>query len=170
MQDMQELRLGLVTSKYRIVHLIKIPSRILDYDYDDTNLNRRFISTYIHSLEFYDAMTGTKLYEFSFPSDACAEMIASLYKLQYDFNYIPNDFRITIPSTPSVNLPLLVMFYLASNTSTPTMVMRITNSCTTCIDDLNIIFYGEQEINAFIDLLEADEVTEMFVEPSSDRW
>lgn len=168
MQDKQEL--CLVTSKYRIIHSIKIPSRMSDYDYDDTNLSRRFISTYIHKLEFYDVMTGTKLYEFGFPSDACAEMIASLYKLQYDSDYTPDDFGITIPPTPSMNLSLLIMFYLVSNTSIPTMVMRITNSCTTCIDDLNIIFYGEQEINAFIDLLEVDEVTRMFVEPSSDRW
>lgn len=142
---------GLTTFRYKITHTIKTPTRITDYDYGD---GERYISTYIHTLEFRDKITESKIYEVSFPSDVCAQIISVLYKI-----VITNDSNIQSIIIPdNVNSGFHIWYAPGPNISI------------TVTDKNNVIavfwFNGSEEINGLIDLLDVDEMEEMFVSPS----
>lgn len=156
------------TSRYRVIHRVKEPSRVTDYDYDWRESDKRFITTYLHTLEFYDVLTNAKIYELNFSSETCAEILLTIYKVLAEAPDLANYHKtIIVPTTVPDNIYLHVTFNLKFKSI---LDMRITNSCTCMIENTNLFFYGEREIQAFIDLLETERVVGMFVTPSSDRW
>ena len=143
----------LVTSRYKIIHTIKAPTRITDYDYGD---GKRYISTYIHTLEFRDKITESKIYEFSFPSDVCAQIISVLYRIM-----IIDDYSIPfIPIPGNINRGLHIWYMPGYNLS-----ITMTDN-----EDISAVFLfnGTEEINGLISLLDVDEIEEMFVSPSEE--
>lgn len=135
-----------------------------DYDYD--TLGNRYITSYLHTLKFRDVITETDLFEFSFPSDACADMILILLKLITTGCPVNGSSVIITPD--SVNgIFSCVTFTSGSNGS---LFMRVSNSRFSFINSPRFIFVNEKEISDFASLLEADDILDMYVEPSSDRW
>lgn len=154
------------TSRYKIFHKVEIPTRITDYDYDSEG--NRYITSYLHTLEFKDALTGAKLFEFSFPSDACAEMILILLKLITNSVRPHESTSVMIPTGSTEMIYMNVVFTYGFHEET--LTMRIMNSCSTLIDSPRFIFTGEEEISALVNLLEVENIMDMYVMPSSDRW
>lgn len=163
---MGDKEFALSTSRYKIFHKVKIPTRMSDYDYDSTG--NRYITSYLHTLEFYDVITGAKIFEFSFSSDACAEMVLILLKLITHSLRPHESTAVMIPSDTMENIYMNVVFTYGYYQDT--LTMRVMNSCSTLIDSPRFIFTGEKEISALIDLLEVEDIVDMYVVPSSDRW
>ena len=144
---------SLTTFRYKITHTIKTPTKITDYDYGD---GKRYISTYIHTLEFRDKITESKIYEVSFPSDVCAQIISVLYKVM-----ITDDPHIqSIPVPGNANSSLHIWY-----TPSPSISITVTEK-----EDIIALFWfsGSEEINGLIDILDVDEMEEMFVSPSEE--
>lgn len=159
----------LMTSRYKIFHKVDIPTRVSDYDYDDEG--NRYITSYLHTLEFKDVLTEATLFKFSFPSDVCAEMILILYRLISN-GMRPHDLTsVMIPSgsnTETIYLNVVFTYGIYGNQHT--LTMRVMNSCSTFIDSPRFIFSGDIEISSLINLLEVEQVVDMYVSPSTDRW
>lgn len=62
---MGRLRLG----PFNVDHYITAPSKSSDYDYDPSRPYRRFISTFLHHLEFRDIVVGNVLQEVMFSTE-----------------------------------------------------------------------------------------------------
>lgn len=156
---------SLSTSKYKILHTVTTPTRMSDYDYDE--YGNRYIMSYLHTLEFHDKILGNKIYEFSFPSDACAEMILILYKLLSGSSLYNGSASVIItPDSTSGIYSNIVFSYGYQNSLT----MRVTNSKSAFIDSPRFVFANQNEVLAFINLLEVEDIIDMYVVPSSDRW
>ena len=157
------------TSRYRVIHRVKEPSRVTDYDYDDKG--NRYITSYLHTLEFKDILTEAPLFKFSFPSDICAEMLLILYKLITNSVRPHEPTSVMIPSgSTTETIYLNVVFTYGIYGDKHTLTMRVMNSCLTFIDSPRFIFSGDEEISSLVNLLEVERVVDMFVTPSSDRW
>lgn len=158
------------TSRYKIFHRVDIPTRMSDYDYDDEG--NRYITSYLHTLEFRDALTEAPLFKFSFSSDACAEMLLILYKLIANSVHQNEPTSVMIPSGSNTETIYLnvVFTYGIYGGDQHTLTMRIMNSCLTFIDSPRFIFSGDEEISSLINLLEVERVVDMYVTPSTDRW
>lgn len=159
----------LMTSRYKIFHKVEIPTRMSDYDYD--NDGNRYITSYLHTLEFKDALTEAPLFKFSFPSDVCAEMLLIMYKLITNSVHPHEPTSVMIPSGSNTEtIYLNVVFTYGIYGDQHTLTMRIMNSCSTFIDSPRFIFTGDEEISSLINLLEVEQVVDMYVSPSTDRW
>ena len=65
-------------SNYNMEYFINYPSKAFDYDYDE---ERRFVSTYIQGLIFYDKITNFKNIVIKFSPDVCYKFIYGLNQM-----------------------------------------------------------------------------------------
>lgn len=149
--------LGLIN----VIHNISMPSKISDYDYDPTNIDRRFISTYLHTLTFLDAITGIELISFSFDSLLCADMISDLYELSHK-------------DIPVASLSISNIHFSSRITSDGRIVFtKIQNQPLRMgiFDSVDLIVSIEiSDIDSLIETLNTDEIEDMFINNSDDRW
>lgn len=141
--------------EYRINHSINTPSPISDYDYDPSREGRRFYSTYSHKLAIFDRYTDMELVSINFSSFTCAEILSSLYKMYATHAWV----HITVQGE-----------YLSNNPNTPVSMTFTTSN--DGINDMIISIYSSgsvigtfkiPNIKNFIDILEFDEIEDMFI-------
>lgn len=153
------------TSKYNILHRVTTPSRMSDYDYDE--YGNRYITSYLHTLEFHDKILGSKIFEFSFPSDVCAEMVLTLFKLMSGSPLFNGSASIIISPDSTNGIYSNVTFTHGYQSS---ISMRVSNSKSDFLNSPRFVFVNQDEVFKFIDLLEVEDIVDMYVVPSSDRW
>lgn len=153
----------LYLEKYFIEHDLRYPSKVSDYDYDPNNLNRRFVTTYIHYLIFKDTITNIEILSLKFTSEICARIISVLYQLSFDIEDTSNS--TTVISINDIfidgkNLPSTIIVSKVGNN----VNISLAKSHETISISLNAI-----EVQEFISLLERDEILDMYV-VDSDEW
>ena len=155
------------TSRYKIHHKVRMPTRMSDYDYDSEGSQKRFISFYLHTLEFYDILTNVKLLELDFSSEICASILTCLYDALYRRSCSEDNSSIQIPTGGMNNTYMELSFKLI----TPSILaMSLTNSYSSLTEATILLFNYTMDIKSFIDLLEIENIFDMYVVPSSDRW
>ena len=68
-------------ANYLVRHSLVLPSKFSDYDYDDRDPNRRFLSDIFHKLEFFDAILNNSLCTILFTSDTSMILCDALYHM-----------------------------------------------------------------------------------------
>lgn len=154
---MQDQKFYITTNRYKIVHEIRVPTKMSDYDYDYIESGRRFISFYLHTLTLYDIFTNVKIVEFSFPSESCADIAFYLYKSLYE----NIDQAFTITSTKGC-IELVFRFSTSS-----TFSISVIENYRHHTDKINL-FFNRGDVQDLINLLEI-EIVDMYVLQSSDR-
>lgn len=71
---------------YDILYIIDLPTKVTDYDYDINKPDRRFISTLLHELRFYDKFNKVEIANLKFSSDVCYNIRYSLSKITEQIN------------------------------------------------------------------------------------
>jgi len=165
-------------SQYIVEHSISEPSKMSDYDYDPTRPERRFVTTYIHHLSFADKITGVPVLALSFPSETCANIIASLYGMLLSKNaqgVVPAyDMQRAAPYTLANPIVLSIRNIFIEGKSIPStgVITNIndhirftvaSNGNTLCVS------FTYDEADMLIKLLEIDEIVDMYVDYSDDR-
>ena len=150
------------TVNYKVNHKISVPSRVGDYDYDPNNPDRRFVSTYIHTLEFRDKITDQEVITLTMSSEECANLISALYII--DYTSTNNDScAYTICYVYKDNIPCK----LVACTVLHCMYFRIfTEDGKTLIALLN---FAPLDVSKLIAVLENEAVDELYVSFTSDR-
>lgn len=174
------------TQNYRISHSIEEPSEMSDYDYDPSRPLRRFISTYIHKVEFFDVVTDQRIISLSFSSETCAQFIVGLYGVYFKRD---NTFNDAYPISPdptmstvldeAISLRKFVNYgNILLTTVTPVFIDNSTRAGSVVISrnqdyvQLSIINQGSPVINLrisldeagyLLNLLETEEMEDMFV-------
>ena len=133
---------------YDLIYNIDIPTKISDYDYDDAIPERRFISTLLHSLSFYDNIIGIEVLNLKFSTDTC-------YKLKYGLlQFLQNE-----KQTNNRLLILTIKDIYANNMMTPSIIslFKLPNNLIqiSVLNNINnsVITFTEFEINQLIKLL-----------------
>lgn len=133
---------------YDLIYNIDIPTKISDYDYDDAIPERRFISTLLHSLSFYDNIIGIEVLNLKFSTDTC-------YKLKYGLLQILQNEK----QTNNRLLILTIKDIYANNMMTPSIIslFKLPNNLIqiSVLNNINnsVITFTEFEINQLIKLL-----------------
>ena len=70
-----------LSNGYMVIHKMVEPSKISDYDYDPRYSNRRFYSTFFHTLEFIDPITNVSYCELFFPTEVAESICSALFRL-----------------------------------------------------------------------------------------
>ena len=78
-------------SNYSVRHSIVLPSKFSDYDYDDTNPDRRFLSEIFHKLDFIDSIIGIQLCSILFTSDTSYKLRDALQNMNDNLGIDNND-------------------------------------------------------------------------------
>ena len=78
-------------SNYLVRHSIVLPSKFSDYDYDDTNPDRRFLSEIFHKLDFIDSIIGIQLCSILFTSDTSYKLRDALQNMNDNLGIDNND-------------------------------------------------------------------------------
>lgn len=147
----------LVLTNYKMRYTLKEPSRTSDYDYDPDAPNRRFISTYVHELEILDKITDNQLIKINFASDTCGLLLSALYRLNY--------------TNSQDGVRTLRNIYLDGITAPPALLSIVKHddgaiqSLTFTLLHPKKLFSFDlslQEASYLINLLESDEINEMY--------
>ncbi len=133
---------------YIVYYTLAIPTKISDYDYDPTNINRRFISTLLHELSFYDRITNAKIVELKFSTDICNKIRSGFIRM------------ITDPMNEESVRPLILTIkdIYSNDMLTPSIISlfkspdKIQLSILNNIDN-NILIFQDIEVNELIKLL-----------------
>lgn len=173
------------TQNYRISHSIEEPSKMTDYDYDPSDPSRRFVSTYLHILEFFDIITNQKLISLKFSSETCAQIIVGLYGIcfrndsyrdAYPINPDPHmssvlDEAVSLKkfiSHGNMVLTTISSIYIDNSIRSGAIILSKNQSDIqlSIINHeapvLNFIF-SYNDIGALLNLLEIDEIENMFI-------
>lgn len=78
-------------SNYLVRHSIVLPSKFSDYDYDDTNPDRRFLSEIFHKLDFSDPIIGIQQCSILFTSDTSYKLRDALQSMNDNLGIDNND-------------------------------------------------------------------------------
>lgn len=156
------------TKEYTFQHSVELPpSTIFDYDYSYT---KRFPITCLHEVTILDNVTHIPVTSFEFTSDTCAEMVHTLYRLwastKTTLNH-PIDMVIKVaPEKTSNHVISFVSAYAGfEHPIIWCMIRKDSNS----VPEFMFRLDGKEEIKSFIDLLETNDIVDMFVSPSTDR-
>ena len=132
---------------YNLLYEINLPSKITDYDYDTNNSSRRFISTLLHKLSFYDKITNIKILDLNFSTETCYNLKHGLIKLIDDNSKSPKPFLLTIRDIylDEMYIPsVLSMFKLPNNYIQISILNNINQK---------ILIFNNYEIKELINLL-----------------
>ena len=132
---------------YNLLYKIDLPTKISDYDYDTDNSSRRFISTLLHELHFYDKIVNIEILKLNFSTDTCYNLKYCLTKLINNNLKSNKPLLLTIKDiyldnmyTPSI----LSIFKLPNNH----IQISILNN-----KDKKVLVFNEYEIKKIINLL-----------------
>ena len=150
------------TFNYKVNHKISVPSRVGDYDYDPNNPDRRFCSTYIHTLEFRDKITDQEVVTLIMSSEECANLISALYIIYYAST--SNDScAYTICYVYKDNIPCKLVACVVG----PTMYFRIfTDDGKTLVA---LLSFAPLDTCKLISALENEAIDDLYVSFTSDR-
>ena len=90
-------------SNYLVRHSIVLPSKFSDYDYDDTNPDRRFLSEIFHKLDFSDPIIGIQQCSILFTSDTSSKLCDALYHMNDNLGLDNNDATRKAPILVTIN-------------------------------------------------------------------
>lgn len=134
---------------YNILYSINFPSKVTDYDYDPSRPNRRFISTLMHELHFYDKFTGIEIALLKFSSEICYKIRYGLIRMveQNNEDY-SRPLVLTIKDIYSNNMtiPSILSLFKTNNNS---IQVSILNNI-----DNNTLSFMDYEVFKIIKLLE----------------
>ena len=152
--DKYKLTLNNIVINYKI----KEPSANMDYDYDPYNSSRRFISTYIHQLDFIDKYTEVEILSINFSSEVCASIIKNLYLIMIE------------------GFTLLTIQNVYCNNKSGTLMLlkendkyRINYSNNNEDNEGSSFIFSKIEIERLIILLESDDILSMYVTDEEDE-
>ena len=155
---MQNEKYKLTLDNIVINYKIKEPSANMDYDYDPYNPTRRFISTYIHQLDFIDKYTEVEILSINFSSEVCATIIKNLYLIMIE------------------GFTLLTIQNVYCNNKSGTLMLlkendryRINYSNNNEDNEGSSFIFSKVEIERLIILLESDDILSMYVTDEEDE-
>ena len=90
-------------SNYLVRHSIVLPSKFSDYDYDDRNPDRRFLSEIFHKLDFSDPIIGIQQCSILFTSDTSYKLRDALYHMNDNLGLDNNDATKRAPVLATIN-------------------------------------------------------------------
>ena len=90
-------------SNYSVRHSIVLPSKFSDYDYDDINPDRRFLSEIFHKLDFSDPIIGIQQCSILFTSDTSYKLRDALYHMNDNLGLDNNDATKRAPVLATIN-------------------------------------------------------------------
>lgn len=133
---------------YNLIYNINMPTKITDYDYDDTIPERRFITTLLHNLSFYDNITGVKVLNLKFSTDTCYKLKYGLLQILQNEKQTNNKILLlTIKNIYSNDMmipSIISLFKLPNNFIQISVLNNIDN---------NVITFSEYEVHKLIKLL-----------------
>ena len=137
---------------YIVKHNMTIPTRLSDYDYDYNNPQRRFISTYIHTVSFLDPITNVELSKFHFDSTACADLISAMYNLGFG-------------NGEYAGMKLTVNNIHFDNGHDGFICMEISNGLLRfeVCDYIDETVFNIEDPDSLLSLLDSEEIAEMFI-------
>lgn len=160
---------GLKTSSYTFNHSVEMTSKMSDYDYSN-DPSIRFPSTYLHEVIVFDNITHLPVISFEFPSDVCAMMVHTLYRLWASPKTNYSDHVNMIVRVPPENTSNHIISFICSyNDLIHPIIWCMIRKDTNSTPDFMFRLNGKDEIKGFIDLLETEDIVSMFVSPSTDR-
>ncbi len=133
---------------YNILYNINLPTKITDYDYDPNRPTRRFISTLLHELHFYDKFNGVEIANLKFSSETC-------YKIKYGLSRMAEQ----IDSNYSRPLVLAIKDVYSNDMNTPSILSLFKHDNSIQLSILNnidnrVLSFMDYEIFKIIKLLE----------------
>jgi len=153
----------LITGSYIIEHEIKEPSKLSDFDYDPEDLGRRFISTYIHTLRFKDRITDAELVTIGFPSETCANIIVGIMgtdAMSNNHHLLSSVKGIFVNGSHKPGIMTISRIWNGDG-----ITITILNNGETYRFDMD-----SKDVYKFVDLLETDQIVEMFAISSNGEW
>ena len=134
---------------YNILYIINLPTKVTDFDYDPSRPERRFISTLLHELHFYDKFTGIEVCVLKFSSEIC-------YKIKYGLS------KMISQESENLSRPLVLTIkdIYVNNMSTPSILslFKMPNDLIqiSILNNINnsTISFMNYEISKLIKLLE----------------
>lgn len=133
---------------YNLIYNIDMPTKITDYDYDDAIPERRFITTLLHNLSFYDNITGVKVLNLKFSTDTCYKLKYGLLQLLQNEKQTNNKILLltlkNVYSNDMMTPSIISLFKLPNNFIQISVLNNIDN---------NVITFSEYEVHKLIKLL-----------------
>lgn len=153
------------TSFYDVFHTVLEPSRMSDYDYDPDSPDRRFYSTYMHSLHFNDSITESAILGVEFTSDVWAEILSNIYRITFG---VDGSFPVlsTINNVRLENNPLTRSDMLIYRNPAVDYFIHMDFVCSDKRWELN---FTQEDIEKLLTILEVDDIEDIYVTYSSDR-
>jgi len=153
------------TSFYDVFHAVLEPSQMSDYDYDPNRPDRRFYSTYMHSLHFNDGVTDAEILGVEFTSEVWANILSTIYRIAYgtdgSFPVLNSIDGVRLENYPACRCVMLIY-------RNPAVDHNIHIDFVSKDTTWNFNF-TQDDIGKLLEILEVDEIEDIYVTYSSDR-
>ena len=150
-------------SNYLVRHSIVLPSKFSDYDYDDRDPNRRFLSEIFHKLDFSDAIIGIQQCSILFTSDTSNKLCDALYHMNDNLGLDNNDATRKTPVLVTIN-----DVYVDSFINKPSYMSLVRDLNKVIISIVSQYHYAREIFK--ISLNETDSITLSSILEASDQY